>query len=199
MMMKAPSAAIFCRNICARRFARLADGAWFRFRPGRISSRRSGCWTSPRNMISSKASSAGWNWFLPRVMNGIAASPKLKSVRHVVQGRTGRQSFILRPDFQSRHSRAEKFSLVYDILILERHLPPTIRQGVAHPDQVFNLDHRKPSRDGLLSRGIKIRELRKSNVYEVSGMVTGRIFRRGRKRNRDPILRRGAGAFGRAD
>ena len=105
-----------------------------------------------------------------------AANPKFKSVRHVIQGEPD-DSFILRGDFNRGIRELNKFSLAYDILILERHLPQTIRFVDAHPDQVFVLDHiAKPRiRDSAFEPwNTNIRELaRRPNVYcKVSGVVT---------------------------
>lgn len=115
----------------------------------------------------------------PRVgeeLEQFAANPKLKSVRHVIQGEPD-DSFILRGDFNRGIRELKKFSLAYDILILDRHLPQTIRFVDAHPDQVFVVDHiGKPRiRDGASEPwNTYIRELaRRQNVYcKVSGAVT---------------------------
>lgn len=109
-----------------------------------------------------------------------AANPKLKSVRHVVQGEPD-DNFILRADFNRGIRELKKFSLVYDILILERHLPPTIQFVDAHPNQVFVLDHiAKPQiHAGVFEPWHKnICELAKRpNVFcKVSGMVTEADF-----------------------
>lgn len=109
------------------------------------------------------------------------ASRKLKSVRHVVQGEPD-DNFILREDFNRGIRELKRFSLAYDILIFERHLPQTIRFVDAHPNQIFVLDHiAKPQ----LKTGVfkpwnqNIRELAKRpNVYcKVSGMVTEADFK----------------------
>lgn len=103
-------------------------------------------------------------------------NPKLKSVRHVVQGEPD-DNFILGADFNRGISDLKRFGLAYDILIFERHLPQTIRFVDAHPDQVFVLDHlakpRIKSRE-LEPWGRNLRELAKRpNVYcKISGMVT---------------------------
>lgn len=115
----------------------------------------------------------------PRVgaaLECFAAHPKLKSVRHVVQGEPD-DDFILRDDFNRGIRELKKFNLAYDILIFERHLPPTIKFVDAHPDQVFVLDHiAKPRiKDGVFEPwNINLRELAKRpNVYcKASGLVT---------------------------
>ena len=102
--------------------------------------------------------------------------PKLKGLRHVVQGEPD-DDFILGADFNRGIRSLARFDLVYDILILPRHLPFAIRFVDQHPAQTFVLDHMaKPSiRDGLMEPWARqIRELaRRPNVYcKVSGMVT---------------------------
>jgi L-fuconolactonase len=71
----------------------------------------------------------------------------------------------------------KKYSIAYDILILERHLLPAIKFVDAHPDQIFILDHlAKPRiKEGLFEPWNRnIRELAKrENVFcKISGMVT---------------------------
>jgi len=109
-----------------------------------------------------------------------AAKPKLRSVRHVIQGEPD-DNFILREDFNRGIRALKGFNLAYDILIFERHLPQTIKFVDAHPEQVFVLDHiAKPRiKDNLFEPWNKnLRELAKRpNVYcKVSGMVTEADF-----------------------
>ncbi len=100
----------------------------------------------------------------------------LKGLRHVVQGEPD-HDFILRKDFNYGISLLKKYSLVYDILIVERQLPNTIRFVDQHPDQVFMLDH-------IAKPPIGVNEISpwKENILElakrqnvsckISGMVT---------------------------
>lgn len=109
-----------------------------------------------------------------------AANPKLKSIRHVVQGEPD-DNFILREDFNRGIRELQRFNLVYDILILERHLPPTIKFVDAHPNQVFVLDHIAKPRikaDAFEPWHKNLRELaQRPNVYcKASGMVTEADF-----------------------
>lgn len=104
----------------------------------------------------------------------------LKGVRHVVQGEPDPE-FILRSDFNHGISLLKKYSLVYDILIVERQLPNTIKFVDQHPDQVFVLDHiAKPmiSKNELSPWKENIQELAKrENVScKISGMVTEADF-----------------------
>jgi L-fuconolactonase len=104
------------------------------------------------------------------------AQPKFKGVRHVVQAEPDDQ-FILRPDFNNGVRALKEFGLVYDILIFERHLPPTIEFVDRHPEQVFVLDHiAKPKiKDGEVEPWARnIRELAKRPHVscKVSGLVS---------------------------
>ena len=100
----------------------------------------------------------------------------LKGVRHVIQGEPDPE-FILRKDFNRGISLLKKYSLVYDILIVEGQLPNAIRFVDQHPDQVFVLDHiAKPliGKKELSPWKEHIMELAKrENVNcKISGMVT---------------------------
>ncbi len=129
-----------------------------------------------------------------------AANPKLKSVRHVVQGEPD-ENFILRVDFNRGIRELKKFSLVYDVLIFERHLPQTIQFVDAHPNQIFVLNHiAKPQiKAGLFEPWNKnIRELaRRQNVYcKVSGMVTEADFATWTEAQLQPYFETVLAAFG---
>jgi L-fuconolactonase len=105
-----------------------------------------------------------------------APNPKLRAVRHVLQAEPD-DRFILGADFNRGIALLKEFGLVYDILILERHLAPSIEFVDRHPQQVFVLDHiAKPRiKENALEPWRKhIKELaRRAHVYcKVSGMVT---------------------------
>jgi L-fuconolactonase len=126
----------------------------------------------------------GWvNLLSPDIsadLERFAENPKFKAVRHVIQGEPD-ENFILQGDFNRGIRELVSFSLVYDILILERHLPQTIQFVDAHPNQIFVLDHiaKPPIREGHFEPwNQKIRELAKRpNVYcKVSGMATEADF-----------------------
>jgi len=114
----------------------------------------------------------------PRVagdLERLVANPKLKSVRHIVQGEPD-DHFILRDDFNRGIAMLGKLSLAYDILIFERHLPAAIEFVDRHPDQRFVLDHiAKPKiKAGEISPWREnLRALaRRPNVWcKISGMV----------------------------
>lgn len=126
----------------------------------------------------------GW---LPLIQNDIetylekySGEKILKGLRHVVQGEADPE-FILRNDFNRGISLLKKYSFVYDILIVERQLPNTIRFVDQHPDQIFVLDHiAKPiiRKNELSPWKENIQELAKrENVScKISGMVTEADF-----------------------
>jgi L-fuconolactonase len=112
----------------------------------------------------------------PGVMEEFEDRPKLKGLRHVIQGEKD-ENYILREDFNSGIRTLLGSGLVYEILIYERQLPQAIDFVDKHPEQVFVLDHvAKP----LIAAGqmepwaARMRELgRRENVWcKVSGMVT---------------------------
>ena len=80
-----------------------------------------------------------------------AENPWLKGVRHVVQDEPDNR-FILGRDFNRGITLLKEFNLVYDILIYERQLAPSIEFVDRHPELVFVLDHvAKPRiRDGAM-------------------------------------------------
>ncbi|MCX6984947.1 MAG: amidohydrolase family protein [Lentisphaerae bacterium] len=109
-------------------------------------------------------------------LSGLTSFPKLKSVRHVVQGEPD-NNFILRNDFNEGISALREFGLAYDILILEKHLPQTIKFVDMHPDQIFILDHiAKPRiKENILEpwrKNIMSLSERKNVYCKFSGMVT---------------------------
>ena len=113
---------------------------------------------------------------LRKILESLAGSGRLKSVRHVLQGEAD-DRYMLRSDFNCGISLLKEFQLAYDILIFERHLPYVLEFVRQHPQQVFVLDHiAKPRiRDRVISPWREnMRELAKfPNVYcKISGMVT---------------------------
>ncbi len=112
----------------------------------------------------------------PEVMEEFEDRPKLKGLRHVIQGERD-ENYILREDFNSGIRCLLGSELVYDILILARHVPQTIEFVDAHPEQVFVLDHAaKPMiHAGTLEPwAAQMMELgRRENVWcKLSGLVT---------------------------
>ena len=105
-----------------------------------------------------------------------AANKRLKAVRHVLQDEPA-NALMDDSAFNAGIAKLEKFNLVYDVLIFERHLEQAIRFVDKHPKQVFVLDHiAKPRiKEGLLEPWAKhIKELaRRPNLYcKISGMAT---------------------------
>ena len=105
-----------------------------------------------------------------------AGRKELKGMRHVLQDEPD-ERYILRDDFNRGVALLKDFSLVYDILIFERHLPRTLQFVDRHPDQVFVLDHvAKPRiKDAYLSpwQTYIVQLAHRPNIYcKVSGMVT---------------------------
>ena len=105
-----------------------------------------------------------------------AARPKLKGLRHVLQGEAD-PDYMLHPDFQRGISALRAHDLAYDLLIVQEQLPHAIRLVDAHPDQRFILDHiAKPHiAAGVLEpwRGLMRELARRPNVWcKLSGVVT---------------------------
>ena len=112
----------------------------------------------------------------PGVMEEFEHRPKLKGLRHVIQGEKD-ENYILREDFNSGIRSMLGSGLVYDILIYERHLAQAIGFVDEHPEQVFVMDHvAKPQiGEGIMEPwAARMRELgERENVWcKVSGMVT---------------------------
>ncbi len=113
---------------------------------------------------------------IPDILGPLIDYGRLKAMRHVLQGEPD-DRYMLREDFNRGIDALEQFSLVYDILIYERHLPSAVEFVDRHPRQIFVLDHiSKPRiREQILSPWKEnLRELaRRENVYcKLSGMVT---------------------------
>jgi L-fuconolactonase len=122
----------------------------------------------------------GWvplqNPALRQDLERFSGSAKLKAVRHVVHDEPD-DFFILRDDFNRGVSLLGEFSLRYDILIFERHLPQTVEFVDRHPDQIFIVDHiAKPHiRDAKIEpwgRSLAALALRENVYCKLSGLVT---------------------------
>ncbi len=112
----------------------------------------------------------------PTIMEEFEDRPKLKGLRHVIQGEPD-ESYILREDFNAGIRALAGSGLTYDILIYERHLPQTIKFVDRHPRQAFVLDHvAKPliAQGSLEPWASRMRELgKRQNVCcKLSGLVT---------------------------
>jgi L-fuconolactonase len=106
----------------------------------------------------------------------LAANPKLKGVRHVLQGEP-EESWLHNEHFNAGIDALKEFGLVYDLLIFERQLPAAIKFVDRHPSQIFVLDHLgKPRvKDGFLepwNRNIRELAKRENVICKISGLVT---------------------------
>ncbi|MFZ9299405.1 MAG: amidohydrolase family protein [Chitinophagaceae bacterium] len=97
--------------------------------------------------------------------------------RHVVHDEPD-DHFILRPDFNAGIKALSSYSLVYDILIFERHLPQSIEFVDKHPNLSMVVDHiakpkiRKDVFDHAWAANIKKLGERDHVSCKLSGMVT---------------------------
>ncbi|SRR5579871_140969 len=137
-----------------------------------------------------------------RTLDRLAAWPKLKAIRHIVQSEPD-DRFLLRSDFNRGITELTARHLVYDILIYARHLPVAIEFVDRHPRQRFVLDHiAKPSiRTGAIEPWrTELRELAKrQNVYcKLSGVATEADFTNPRRDHRElqPYIDATLDAFG---
>ncbi len=110
------------------------------------------------------------------VLSEYAQNPWLKGVRHVVQDEPD-DRFILGDAFNEGIRKLEQFDLVYDILIYERQLAPSIEFVDLHPNLSFVLDHVAKPRigDGLMDpwKEQMFELARRENVTcKLSGMAT---------------------------
>ena len=118
----------------------------------------------------------------PRVeqtLERLSANVKLKGVRHVLQGEA--DEYMLREDFNAGIALLRRYSMTYDVLVLECQLPAAIHFVDRHPEQPFVLDHiAKPliAAQTLEPWRTHIRELaRRSHVAcKLSGLVTEANF-----------------------
>ena len=74
------------------------------------------------------------------LMDKYADNSLLKGIRHVVQDEPD-DNFILGEQFNRGVSLLKEYNWVYDILIYERQLGPSIQFVDRHPEQIFVLDH----------------------------------------------------------
>jgi L-fuconolactonase len=105
-----------------------------------------------------------------------SGNPLLKGVRHVVQDEPD-DRFILGDAFNGGIRKLKKFDLVYDILIYERQLAPSMEFVDLHPGQPFVLDHVAKPRigNGLMEpwKAQMFELAKRENVTcKLSGMAT---------------------------
>ena len=132
-------------------------------------------------------------------LEALATRPKLKGVRHVLQGEA--DEFMRREDFHAGITLLRRYSLTYDVLVLERQLPAAIQLVDRHPQQPFVLDHlAKPliAAQELEPWRRHIRELaRRPHVdCKLSGLVTEADFRAWTIHDLRPYVETALEAFG---
>lgn len=110
-------------------------------------------------------------------LSRLAAHPKFKAVRHVLQGEP--DSYFLRDDFHRGLSLLPDLDLRYDLLLFQRQLPVAIQLVDRQPDLGIIIDHiakpeiRKGRIDPAWKKGMT--ELaRRDNILgvKISGMAT---------------------------
>ena len=110
------------------------------------------------------------------VLRRLAAHPRLRGVRHVVQDEPD-DRFMLRPEFVRGIAALAQFRLTYDILIYARQLPAAVELVQRFPQQRFVLDHiGKPEiRDRHIAvwrDGMRALAAHPNVSCKLSGMVT---------------------------
>jgi len=133
------------------------------------------------------------------VLVELAQNSRFKGVRHVLQAEP--DEYMARKDFNEGISRLKKYSLIYDVLVVERQLPETIAFVDRHPQQLFVLDHvAKPliAAQELEPWRSYIRELgRRPNILcKLSGMVTEADFATWTMADLEPYVETVLEAFG---
>ena len=133
------------------------------------------------------------------ILETLCKNPKLKGVRHVLQGEP--DEYMARDDFNSGIAMLRRHSLTYDVLILERQLPAAIRFVDKHPEQPMVLDHiAKPliAAHELEPWRTRIREIaQRPHVFcKLSGMVTEADFRNWTIEQLEPYVETVLDAFG---
>ena len=134
-----------------------------------------------------------------RELERLAAHPKLKAIRHVLQAEPA--EYMDRADFNAGVAQLSAFDLTYDILIVHNQLPAAIRFVDRHPNQTFVLDHiAKPAiRAGEIQPWARnLAELaRRPNVFcKLSGIVTEADYRSWTPEKILPWMETALNAFG---
>lgn len=124
----------------------------------------------------------------------------LKGIRHVIQDEPD-DNFILGDQFNRGVSLIKDYNWVYDILIYERQLSPSIQFVDRHPEQIFVLDHIAKPRIGE-----SVIEPWKAQMYEMSkrenvscklsGIATEAKWKEWKKEDLIPYMEIALDAFG---
>lgn len=135
----------------------------------------------------------------PEVLDALQQNPKLKGLRHVVQGEA--DGFLDGAEFNRGIGAMRDTGLVYDLLITARQLGEATRFVSLHPHQIFVLDH--IAKPGIASNQFgawdsEIRELAcHDNVFcKLSGMVTEADWHRWSSEGLRPYFETVLDAFG---
>lgn len=124
----------------------------------------------------------------------------LKGIRHVIQDEPD-DNFILGEQFNRGVSLIKDYNWVYDILIYERQLGPSIQFVDRHPEQIFVLDHIAKPRIGesvIEPWKAQMYEMSKrENVYcKLSGIATEAKWNEWKKEDLIPYMEIALDAFG---
>ncbi len=116
---------------------------------------------------------------LGAALDELAGHPKLKAVRHLVQGEP--DGYSERADYNAGIRALKSYDLVYDVMVVERQLPQAIAFVDRHPGQSFVVDHLAKPRikaGDLEPWATHFRELarRENVVCKISGMATEADF-----------------------
>jgi L-fuconolactonase len=133
------------------------------------------------------------------VLERLAADPKLKGVRHILQAEP--DAYMEREDFGQGLREVERLGLAYDLLVFHRQIPTAIRLVDRHPGLTIVLDHiAKPAvaRNELEPWRRQLRELaRRPNVWcKLSGVVTEADYAHWTEAQLRPYLEAALEAFG---
>lgn len=121
-----------------------------------------------------------------------SSSKKLVGIRHVLQDEPD-DKFMLKKEFLSGISLLAEYDLVYDLLILPRHLPYAVRLVEKFPGQRFVLDHiAKPlindKKTDPWKHGIEMLASHTNVCCKLSGMVTEASWHNWKQSDFEPYL-----------
>jgi len=111
------------------------------------------------------------------VLGELSGHPRLRGIRHILHDEAD-DRYMLRDDFNRGVARLRHYGLVYDVLILAKHLPWTLDFIDRHPNQPFVVDHiAKPviaaaRFDADWKRGLEALAERPHVTCKLSGVVT---------------------------